>query len=103
MKYGATRRRPPASKEFYTEVPFEMEVDGPYYSMLNFFERTAKLERIVNVNGLALGAIKSCKTGGARQVRLRAERERGCDLYREHLLQSRQLPLPPQLQKPAAK
>ncbi len=48
-----------ASKEFYTEVPFEMEVDGPYYSMLNFFERTSKLERIVNVNGLALGAIKA--------------------------------------------
>jgi Tfp pilus assembly protein PilO len=33
----------PGSKEFYTEVPFEMEVDGPYYSMLNFFERTGKL------------------------------------------------------------
>jgi type IV pilus assembly protein PilO len=48
-----------STKEFYTEVPFEMEVDGPYYSMLNFFERTSKLERIVNVNGLGLGAIKS--------------------------------------------
>ena len=48
----------PSTKEFYTEVPFDMEVDGPYYSMLNFFERTAKLERIVNVNGLGLGAIK---------------------------------------------
>ncbi len=47
-----------ASKEFYTEVPFDLEVDGPYYSMLNFFERTSKLERIVNVNGLSLGAIK---------------------------------------------
>lgn len=48
-----------ATKEFYTEVPFEMEVDGPYYSMLNFFERTGKLERIVNVNGLTLGALKN--------------------------------------------
>lgn len=56
----------PATKEFYTEVPFEMEVDGPYYSMLNFFERTSKLERIVNVNGLTLGAIKGAngKSGG---------------------------------------
>jgi type IV pilus assembly protein PilO len=48
-----------STKEFYTEIPFEMEVDGPYYSMLNFFERTSKLERIVNVNGLTLGAIKN--------------------------------------------
>jgi type IV pilus assembly protein PilO len=47
-----------STKEFYTEVPFEMEVDGPYYSMLNFFERTGKLERIVNMNGLTMGAIK---------------------------------------------
>ncbi len=45
-------------KEFYTEVPFQMEVDGPYYSMLNFFERTGKLERIVNMTGLSMGAIK---------------------------------------------
>jgi type IV pilus assembly protein PilO len=51
----------PSTKEFYTEVPFDMEVDGPYYSMLNFFERTGKLERIVNVNGLGMGAIKSSK------------------------------------------
>lgn len=54
----------PATKEFYTEVPFEMEVDGPYYSMLNFFERTGKLERIVNVNGLAMGALKGKGSAG---------------------------------------
>ena len=43
---------PVASKEFYTEVPFEVELDGPYYSMLGFFDRVGKLERIVNVQGL---------------------------------------------------
>jgi type IV pilus assembly protein PilO len=58
-----------AQKEFYTEVPFEMEVDGPYYSMLNFFERTAKLERIVNMNGLALGAIRSGKPGAGANAK----------------------------------
>ncbi len=51
-------------KEFYTEVPFQMEVDGPYYSMLNFFERTGKLERIVGMSGLTLNAIKG-KQGAA--------------------------------------
>src|SRR5215470_5276620 len=29
--------KPVASKEYYTEVPFEVELDGPYYSMLGFF------------------------------------------------------------------
>jgi type IV pilus assembly protein PilO len=40
------------TKEFYTEVPFEMDVDGQYYSVLNFFERVNKLERIINISNL---------------------------------------------------
>jgi type IV pilus assembly protein PilO len=48
--------RPYGTKEFYTEVPFEMELDGPYYSMLGFFDRLGKLERIVNVSGLAVSS-----------------------------------------------
>lgn len=50
--------KPVMSREFYTEVPFDMELDGPYYSMLNFFDRVAKLERIINVSNLQVGAIK---------------------------------------------
>ena len=47
-----------SSKEFYTEVPFEIELDGSYYSMMNFFDRVAKLERIVNVSGLLVANTK---------------------------------------------
>src|SRR5438105_3916677 len=31
--------KPIAQKQYYTEVPFDLEIDGPYFSMLNFFER----------------------------------------------------------------
>lgn len=48
--------RPVASRDFYTEVPFELELDGPYYSMLGFFDRVAKLERIVNVSNLLVAS-----------------------------------------------
>jgi type IV pilus assembly protein PilO len=48
----------PTAKEYYTEVPFDLELDGPYYSLLNFFDRVAKLERIINISNLQLGAIK---------------------------------------------
>ena len=62
MKAGIELRRytakPAAAKEFYTEVPFEMELDGPYYSMLSFFDRVGKLERIVNVSGLLVATVK---------------------------------------------
>jgi type IV pilus assembly protein PilO len=50
--------RPYSSKEFYTEVPFEVEFDGPYYSMLGFFDRLTKVERIVNVTNLAVSSTK---------------------------------------------
>src|SRR4029078_4375834 len=47
-----------SSKDFYSALPFEPEVDGPYYSMLNFFGRVAKLERIVNVSNLLVATTK---------------------------------------------
>lgn len=50
--------KPVAAKEYYTEVPFDMELDGPYYSMLNFFDRVGKLERIVNVSNLLVSTTK---------------------------------------------
>jgi type IV pilus assembly protein PilO len=46
------------SQQYYTEVPFEVEIDGPYYSALNFFDRVSKLERIVNINGLLVATTK---------------------------------------------
>jgi type IV pilus assembly protein PilO len=49
-------------QQYYTEVPFDIELDGPYYSMLNFFDRVGKLERIVNISGL-LVSNKSNPTG----------------------------------------
>lgn len=50
--------KPVVSREFYTEVPFDLELDGPYYSLLNFFERVGKLERIINIGGLKVYSIK---------------------------------------------
>ena len=62
VKTGIELRRytakPSSTKDFYTEVPFEMELDGPYYSMLNFFDRVGKLERIINVSGLLVSTTK---------------------------------------------
>lgn len=68
MKSGIELRRytaqPTSSKEFYTEVPFEIELDGSYYSMMNFFDHVAKLERIVNVSNLLVSNTK--KPGDAK-------------------------------------
>ena len=60
--------KPVASKEFYTEVPFEVELDGPYYSMLNFFDRVGKLERIVNVQGLLVASTRKPTDAKAKKT-----------------------------------
>src|SRR5579862_154365 len=63
QKTGVWLRRyaasPVSQKEYYTEVPFSMELDGPYYSMLNFFDQVSKLERIVNISNLMVSTTKS--------------------------------------------
>ena len=63
QKAGVELRRytakPITAKEYYTEMPFDIELDGPYYSMLNFFDRVGKLERIVNMSGLILANTKN--------------------------------------------
>src|ERR1700676_398998 len=63
QKAGVELRRytakPTTAKEYYTEMPFDIELDGPYYSMLNFFDRVGKLERIVNVSGLLVATTKN--------------------------------------------
>lgn len=62
VKSGVWLRRytanPVVSKEYYSEVPFEIELDGPYYSVLNFFDQVSKLERIVNISSLQVANTK---------------------------------------------
>jgi Tfp pilus assembly protein PilO len=60
--------QPVAQKDFYTEVPFEMELDGPYYSMLNFFDRVGKLERIVNVSNLLVSTTRKPTDAKAKKT-----------------------------------
>src|ERR1700692_2307413 len=50
--------RPYVTKDFYTEGPFEVALEGPYYSMLGFFDRLGKVERIVNVSNLLMASVR---------------------------------------------
>jgi type IV pilus assembly protein PilO len=59
--------KPTAAKEFYVEAPFDLNLDGPYYSVLNFFDKLARQERIVTVSNLAMASIE--KSGDAKVKR----------------------------------
>src|SRR6478735_10804520 len=50
---------PVGNHEFYSDVPFTIDIDGPYYSVLNFFQRVSELERIVNIDNLQMSNTKA--------------------------------------------
>jgi type IV pilus assembly protein PilO len=72
QKAGVELRRYTAkdtkSQQYYTEVPFEMELDGPYYSMLNYFDRVSKLERIVNISGMLVSTTRNPSAAKAKHT-----------------------------------
>lgn len=59
--------KPVVPQDYYAEVPFEMEMDGPFYKVLEFYDRLSKLSRIVNVSDLKMGGIKGGKSVGNKQ------------------------------------
>lgn len=56
--------KPIGSKPYYFELPFDVDADGPYYSVLDFFARLGRLSRIINVGDLKLSSI--AKSSGTK-------------------------------------
>jgi type IV pilus assembly protein PilO len=44
--------QPVQTKEYHFEMPFDLQVDGPYFAILDFFSRLSRLPRITNVGDL---------------------------------------------------
>ena len=45
---------PVVAKDFHYDMPVELDVDGPYFSVIDFFEKLSRLSRIINVGDLKL-------------------------------------------------
>jgi len=54
--------QPVGQKPYYFEMPFEIEADGPYYSVLDFFAKLGRLSRIINVGDLQLTSVGGSNT-----------------------------------------
>src|SRR5258708_34296099 len=66
---------PVGNHEFYSEVPFAIDIDGSYYSVLNFFQRVAELERIVNIGNLQMTNTKTTSAAKVKRTYPYAPRE----------------------------
>jgi len=61
--------KPIAPKDYFYEVPFEVDVDGPYYQVMDFFTRLGHLSRIINVGDLEIGNPQNARRGGGFVLR----------------------------------
>src|SRR6195256_92712 len=48
-------------REYHYEMPFEVQADGPYFNILDFFGRLSRLSRIINVGDLQFNDPDSTK------------------------------------------
>jgi type IV pilus assembly protein PilO len=44
-------------RDYHYELPFEITVDGPYFSIEDFFARLSRLSRIINVGDLSFAGL----------------------------------------------
>lgn len=56
--------KPPAEEKFYEEIPVNVSVNGSFHNTAIFFEKVAKLPRIVNVENISMSEIKGQKGRG---------------------------------------
>lgn len=47
--------KPEVRKEFYAEIPVAMQVKGGYHDLAIFFDKVARLSRIVNIKNISMG------------------------------------------------
>ncbi|MGH9771635.1 MAG: type 4a pilus biogenesis protein PilO [Candidatus Acidiferrales bacterium] len=60
--------KPVENRSYYFELPFEVQADGPYFSVLDFFSRLGRLSRIINVGDLKLSGIPKGQNGKFRMT-----------------------------------
>src|SRR6516164_2735157 len=60
LRHLAAKAVLPKDNNYY-EMPFEVQADGPYFNVLDFFGRLGRLSRIINVGDLAFDAPENSK------------------------------------------
>jgi len=53
----------PAAEPFYEEIPVKVSVTGGYQNIVAFFDKLARLPRIVNISEVSIGDRKESKVG----------------------------------------
>lgn len=60
---AAPATKAPSAEPFYEEIPVKVTVSGGYQNIVFFFDKLAKLPRIVNISDVSIGDRKESKVG----------------------------------------
>jgi len=69
LEFEAFRPQREVERDFYAEVPIEIEFTGGYHQVAVFFDRIAKLDRIVNVGDLQMSVQREDLDGTVLHVK----------------------------------
>ncbi len=53
---------PVTPKDYHYEMTFDVDLDGPYFGIMDFFARLSRLSRIINVGDLFVGGVPSTQS-----------------------------------------
>jgi len=58
LDFNSFRPQADIPKDFYDEIPINIDVKGPYHNVGYFFDQISKLDRIVSVSNVRMGSPK---------------------------------------------
>jgi type IV pilus assembly protein PilO len=68
LEFKSFRPKEEVPREFYAEVPIEIEFTGGFHEIASFFDQVSKLPRIVNIGELKMKIFKETTDGTLLQV-----------------------------------
>lgn len=72
LDFLSFKPKPETPKDFYSEVPVDITVSGPFTGIANFFVAVGKLPRIVNISNVAFADIRVDKGRNIARVNCQA-------------------------------
>ena len=64
LQFKLFKPMPEVSKNFYAEIPVDIQVEGKYRDIVTFFDTVSKMPRIVNIMNINISSPKKDPTGG---------------------------------------
>ena len=64
LQFKLFKPLPEVAKNFFAEIPVDIQVEGKYRDIVTFFNNVSKMPRIVNILNISTGTPKKDPTGG---------------------------------------